>query len=67
MVAEYSGLNFYQVYDLDYPTFLAWRRDAFIFNCQKSESGREYLDHAWTLEQTKPDLPALRAKFGGKA
>lgn len=31
-----------------------------------SEEGREYLDNAWRMEQTKPDRAALRKQFGKK-
>lgn len=30
----------------------------------QTESGREYLDNAWRMEQTKPDRSALRKKLG---
>lgn len=32
----------------------------------QTEKGREYLDNAWRLEQTKPDRKKLREKFGSK-
>lgn len=32
----------------------------------QTEKGREYLDDAWRLEQTKPDRKKLREKFGLK-
>lgn len=64
LVAEYTGLNFHEVRALDYVQYLIWRRDAFIHRLNKSESGREYLDNAWRMEQTKPDREALRKKLG---
>ena len=63
-MADYSGLNFREVEALDYLTYLTWRRDAFIHKWSQSEKGREYLDNAWRLEQTKPDREALRKKLG---
>jgi hypothetical protein len=63
-VSEYTGLNFLQVYDLDYLDFLVWRRDAFICFKSRTEKGREYLDNAWRMEQTEPDRKGLREKFG---
>ena len=65
-MAEYTGLNFLQVSELNYLQYLVWRRDAFIQWLSKSEVGQEYLDTAWRLEQTKPDRAKLRAKFGKK-
>lgn len=64
LVAEYTGLNFFQVAKLDYIQYLAWRRDAFIYRQNQTETGREYLDNAWRMEQTVPDRPALRKKIG---
>ena len=62
-MADYSGLNFREVESLDYLTYLTWRRDAFIHKWSQSEKGREYLNNAWRLEQTKPDREALRKKL----
>lgn len=67
LVAEYTGLNFHQVGQLDYGTYLLWRRDAYIYFLDRSEDGREYLDNAWRMEQTKPDRIKLRQKFGKEA
>ena len=63
-VSEYTGLNFLEVWALDYVLYLTLRRDAFIAWLSKSEKGQEYLDNAWRMEQTKPDRKALRKKFG---
>ena len=63
MVAEYTGLNFLEVGELDYLQYLIWRRDAFIFWLSKTEKGTKYLDNAWRLEQTEPDRAALRKKL----
>ena len=62
-MADYSGLSLLEVEALDYLTYLTWRRDAFIYRWSQSEKGREYLDNAWRLEQTKPDREALRKKL----
>ena len=44
-------------------TYLVWRRDAFIYKWNQTEKGKEYLDNAWRMEQTKPDRVALRNKL----
>jgi hypothetical protein len=62
-VAEYTGLTFPEVRQLNYIQYLAWRRDAFIWYLSRTEKGEEYLDNAWRLEQTEPDRPALRKKL----
>lgn len=64
MVSEYSGLNFLEIGELNLIQYLVWRRDAFIYQCNQTESGREYLDNAWRMEQTEPDRAALRQKLG---
>lgn len=51
---------------LNYLQFLIWRRDAFISRLNQTESGREYLNNAWRMEQTEPDRVALRRKYGRK-
>ena len=64
LVAEYTGLNFHQVGQLNYLQYLAYRRDAFIYKMSQTEKGQEYLDNAWRMEQTEPDRAALRRRFG---
>lgn len=64
MVAEYIGLNMLEVQDLDYFDYLQYRRDAFIYNLNQTEKGKEYLDNAYRLEQTEPDKKSLRDQFG---
>ena len=66
-VSEYTGLNFKEVWALDYVVYLTLRRDAFISWLSRSEAGTEYLDNAWRMEQTEPDRKALRKKFGKEA
>lgn len=65
-MADYTGLNLYEIQQLPYDEYLALRRDAFIEKLNRTEAGQEYLDEAWRLEQTEPDRKALRAKFGRK-
>jgi len=64
MVAQYTGLNILEVEELNYIDYLRYRRDAFIWSASQHEAGREYLEKAWRLEQTKPDRDSLRKKFG---
>lgn len=62
----YTGLDFHQIGELNYLQYLQYRRDAFINWLNQSETGQEYLANAWRMEQTKPDRPKLRAKYGRK-
>lgn len=63
-MAEYTGLSFLEIGQLNYLQYLVWRRDAFIHRMSQTEAGQDYLDNAWRWEQTKPDRAALRAKLG---
>ena len=63
-MADYTGLSFFEVGQLNYLQYLVWRRDAWIHMLSRTEEGQKYLDEAWRLEQTEPDRPALRKKFG---
>ena len=67
MVAEYAGLTLYEVREMDYLLYLTLRRDAFIHKMNQTEKGKEYLDNAWRMTQTKPDRIALRRKMGKEA
>ncbi len=61
---DYARLNFFEVEHLPIDIYLGLQRDAYIFNLQQTESGREYLEQCWILSQTEPDRGALREKFG---
>jgi hypothetical protein len=63
MVASYTGLSFHEVGALDYVQYLTYRRDAYIYNLEQTEDGREYLGNAWRMEQTKPDRKALHEQL----
>ena len=62
-MADYTGLNFFEVSRLNYLQYLVWRRDAWIHMLNRTEAGQEYLDNAWRMEQTEPDRPRLRKKL----
>lgn len=64
LVHEYTGLNFNEIGDLNYLTFLEYRRDAYIHRLDGTAEGREYLRNAWRMEQVEPDRAALRRRFG---
>jgi hypothetical protein len=63
LVHEYTGLNFNEIGELNYLTYLKYRRDAYIHFLEKTEEGREYLGNAWRMEQTKPDRHGLREQI----
>lgn len=64
VVAQYTMMSIAEVNELDWLDFLQYRHDAFIYNMNQTEKGREYLDNAYRLEQTEPDRKSLRDQFG---
>lgn len=62
-MAQYANMPLPDVCDLLLDDYLLLR-DAFIARKLQSEDGREYLDNAWRLEQTEPDVDGLRSTFG---
>lgn len=64
LVAHYANMTLPAVDDLLLDDYLLLLRDAFIARKLQSEDGREYLDNAWRLEQTEPDVDGLRSTFG---
>ena len=66
LVKEYTGLNVNEIEELEYIDYLQYRRDAFICEMNKTEEGREYLENARTLSQTKPDRKSLRRFSTGR-
>ena len=65
-VIDYTGLNLHEVFDLPIFDFLILYHDAAIFNMSKTQDGIEYLNNAWRLQQTEPDIDSLRENFGGE-
>lgn len=67
LVSGYTGLNFNEIGQLNYVTFLQYRRDAFIQRCSATKEGRDYLHECWRMEQTEPDRVKLRRVTGKEA
>lgn len=63
-MAQYANMALPDVCDLLLDDYLLLLRDAFIARKLQSADGREYLDNAWRLEQTEPDVDSLRSTFG---
>ncbi len=64
LVISYTGLNYWQVEEMDFDEYLFFVREAYIFNLNQTEDGRKYLENCWRMTQTKSDRNALRDKFG---
>lgn len=64
LVSTYTGLNFNEIGQLNYVTYLQYRRDAYIQRCLATQEGRDHLHECWRFEQVKPDRAKLQATFG---
>lgn len=62
-MAQYANMSLPDVCDLLLDDYMLLLRDAFIARKLQSADGREYLDNAWRLEQTEPDVDGLRSTF----
>ena len=64
MEIDYTGLNMWEVQEMDLDVYLFMVREAFIHYNTQTKEGREYLENCWRMKQTKPDRKALREKVG---
>ena len=60
IVADYIRDSFKTVSNLDVFEYWGYLHDAVVWNCSKSEAGRQYLEDAYYQMQTEPDRAALR-------
>ena len=65
VVADYLKCSFFDVLELEYIDFLAFRREAFIVEMSKTKEGTEYLRNAKLFASTEADYAGLRERFGG--
>lgn len=63
-IYDYTGLNFKEVEELSLIEYLLYFRDGIIYKLSQTESGRNYLEEAFILEQTSPDRKKLRENYG---
>lgn len=59
IVADYTGLNFREIEDLNICDFWLFIRNAVIYSNNKTKEGREYLEKCWILSQDKPDRAGI--------
>lgn len=60
LVSKYCNISFLEVAELDYDVFLFFAKEGYVYSLLQTESGREYLEKCWILQQTEPDRNALR-------
>lgn len=58
IVSDYTRLDFCQIQNLGIFTFWGWLHDAIVWNCNKSDEGKDYLEMCWCMSQTEPDEDA---------
>ncbi len=63
-VSDYANLPITAVGNLCLYDYRLLLRDAVIHRLSQTESGREYLEKCWMLEQTEPDRKRLGERFG---
>ncbi len=63
MVMDYLRINIFEVQDMPLDLYLYFKREAFIAENLKTKEGREYLNNAYRIEQTKPDRQSARKQF----
>ncbi len=63
LLVDYTGLSFFEIQDLDLDLYMLLRREAFIFSYAQTEKGREYLQNAYRITQTKSDRAKIRDKM----
>ena len=63
-ISKYLNIPLFEVDELDAVEYQYFLREAFIYNCSKTEEGIEYLRNAKRLEETEVDKQALREYKG---
>ncbi|WP_034457264.1 hypothetical protein [Dielma fastidiosa] len=58
-------MSFFEILDLHLDEFLLFQRDAFIYDMEKSEQGKEYLSNAKRLETESTDYDAFEKVMNG--
>lgn len=59
IVSDYTSLNFNEVYDMDIFSYYGYLHDAVVWNCSKTNAGKDYLESAYNHSQTEPDRDKL--------
>lgn len=60
LVSDYTRLDFLAVEDLELFDYFGYLHDAVVWNCSRTESGKEYLETAYNHSCKEPDRDALR-------
>ncbi|WP_286154658.1 hypothetical protein [Thomasclavelia cocleata] len=66
MVSEYAGISIFDVGKINIIDYWQLRFDAFVYQCNKTSKGQEYLDNAYRISQTKPEREKLRERVNSR-
>lgn len=58
-ISNYSGLDFNDVLNLDYGSYLLYRKESWINAMNQSKEGRELLKNLWRYEQVNADEKSI--------
>ncbi len=61
IVSDYTRLDFNAVEDMEIFGYYGYLHDAVVWNCSRSEAGKEYLEKAYNHSQKEPDRDKLRS------
>lgn len=64
LVSQYANISIFEVKQINIIDYWQLKFDAFIYQCNQSAKGQEYLDNAYRITQTSPQREKLREKFG---
>ncbi len=59
LASDYTAMPFPEIWKLDIFEFWGYLHDAVVWECSRSENGREFLDSAFCIMQSEPDREAL--------
>jgi hypothetical protein len=59
-IANYTGLNFDEVLNLNYGAYMLYRKESWIDVMNQSKEGRELLKNLWRYKQTDADEDKIR-------
>ena len=60
IVSDYTLMSFEQVFEISIFEFFEYLHDAVVWNCEKTEEGRDYLESAYNHSIIEPDRKGLR-------
>ena len=60
IISDYTLMNFMQILEINIFEYWGYLHDAVVWNCEKSQQGRDYLESAYNHSSKEPDRKGLR-------